>query len=360
MSDIFQQLESNNKEEVEAVKQKILEQFISVRDSWLVNGLYDYYLSTNSANTIVVLINIKEPHHQYLFDRLSDSIAKSSKTDVKVQALTLLGHIVRNQPTWLYRLSEHHLLKDLLKLLKEEVEILPLISALLVLIVLIPMIPYSMGELLNLVFEIFSRLASWNCNPGRLVEEQMIHMQVALYALFLRLYGMFPCNFLAYLRTQYKDKNRAVFIHTIKPMLETVKMNPSLVTTSKDNETTSERWRKMAVHDVIVECERFSLDVSDTFCAHDSCQLASGFRSRSGTANSSIGNFPNKKKTSIIDVARFSDVVYFQSLKNLAASMNDKGEYFTPSMVFDPNTPPLAGISIPTYTPQPVECFSVK
>jgi hypothetical protein len=116
----------------------------------------------------------------------------------------------------------------------------------------------------------------------------------------------------------------------------------------------------MAVHDVIVECERFSLDVSDTFCAHDSCQLASGFRSRSGTANSSIGNFPNKKKTSIIDVARFSDVVYFQSLKNLAASMNDKGEYFTPSMVFDPNTPPLAGISIPTYTPQPVECFSVK
>lgn len=73
-------------------------------------------------------------------------------------------------------------------------------------------------------------------------------------------------------------------------MLETVKMNPSLVTTSKDNETTSERWRKMAAHDVIVECERFSLDVSDTFCAHDSCQLASGFRSRSGTANSSLGN----------------------------------------------------------------------
>jgi hypothetical protein len=70
--------------------------------------------------------------------------------------------------------------------------------------------------------------------------------------------------------------------------------------------------------------------------------------------------FQIKKKTSIIDVARFSDVVYFQSLKNLAASMNDKGEYFTPSMVFDPNTPPLAGISIPTYTPQPVECFSVK
>ena len=31
MSEIFQQLESNNKEEVEAIKQKILEQFISGR-----------------------------------------------------------------------------------------------------------------------------------------------------------------------------------------------------------------------------------------------------------------------------------------------------------------------------------------
>lgn len=39
-----------------------------------------------------------------------------------------------------------------------EVEVLPLISALLVLIVLIPMIPYSMGEILNDVFEIFRYL----------------------------------------------------------------------------------------------------------------------------------------------------------------------------------------------------------
>lgn len=89
-----------------------------MRDSWLLNGLYEYYLSTNSANTIVILVSIKEPHHQFLFERLSDSIGKSSKTDVKVQALTLLGHIVRSQPTWLYKLAEHHLLRDVLKLLK--------------------------------------------------------------------------------------------------------------------------------------------------------------------------------------------------------------------------------------------------
>lgn len=50
---------------------------------------------------------------------------------------------------------------------------------------------------------------------------------------------------------------------------------------------------------------------------------------------------------------------YFQSLKNLAASMagNERGEYFTPSMVFNPHTPPIAGASIAaTYVAQPVSC----
>lgn len=65
-------------------------------------------------------------------------------------------------------------------------------------------------------FFIFSRLASWNCNPGKFVEDQIIHMQVALYALFLRLYGMYPCNFIGFLKTKYKEKNEPVFDHTIK------------------------------------------------------------------------------------------------------------------------------------------------
>ena len=31
------------------------------------------------------------------------------------------------------------------------------------------------------------------------------HLTVAIYALFQRLYGMFPCNFLSYMRQQYLD-----------------------------------------------------------------------------------------------------------------------------------------------------------
>lgn len=40
------------------------------------------------------------------------------KSEVRIKGLTLMGYIVRSQPTWLYKLQEHNLLKELLKLLK--------------------------------------------------------------------------------------------------------------------------------------------------------------------------------------------------------------------------------------------------
>lgn len=50
-----------------------------------------------------------------MFCRLCDSLKSS---EMKIQALTLLGHVARAQPTWLYTLPDHPLFKDVLKLLK--------------------------------------------------------------------------------------------------------------------------------------------------------------------------------------------------------------------------------------------------
>jgi hypothetical protein len=36
----------------------------------------------------------------------------------------------------------------------------------------------------------------------------ILFFQVGLYSFFHRLYGMFPCNFLSYLRMQYSDSNK--------------------------------------------------------------------------------------------------------------------------------------------------------
>lgn len=341
MADLIRQLESSDTRIVEEVKEKFHEQFKLVQDNWLLYGLYEHYMVTNSVRCMEIMINVREPHYNYLFNKLSDSL-KGSKHEPKVQALTLLGHVLRKEPPWLYKITEHNLLKDLLKLLKTETDILLLLSTLLALVVMLPIVPSRMGQYLQDVFEIFSRLAAWNCsNPEKLVEEQMIHMQVALYALFQRLYGMYPCNFLAYLRNQYRSKEQMpIFVHTVKPMLDTVKMHPLLVTASKDKETTTERWKKMGAHDVVVECERFSLDVAER-CQHESCYLTTSFRSRSGTTNSTTyaetcNQFPSLKSTSIASIAY------------------DAKDFFSPSMKLYPKTPPVQDGNVSSISHLPV------
>lgn len=42
---------------------------ISVKEPWLLNGIYDYYLSSNSVRSMEILCNVKEPHNVFLFDK---------------------------------------------------------------------------------------------------------------------------------------------------------------------------------------------------------------------------------------------------------------------------------------------------
>lgn len=91
---------------------------MAAKDNWLVNGLFDYYLSTNSLRAIEVLAGVREPHDKHLLDRLAETLGKSLGHGQRVQALTLLGHVARRQPTWLHKLASHALFRELLKLLK--------------------------------------------------------------------------------------------------------------------------------------------------------------------------------------------------------------------------------------------------
>lgn len=70
--------------------------------------------------TVEVLAGVRDPHDKYLLDRLSEALSKSGSNSQRIQTLTLLGHIARRQPTWLYKLANHALFRDLLKLLKVE------------------------------------------------------------------------------------------------------------------------------------------------------------------------------------------------------------------------------------------------
>ena len=71
---------------------------------------------------------------------------------------------------------------------------------------------------------------------------------------------MYPNNLILFLNQKHHSNSEQIFKKTINPMLDSVRMNPLLVTMSKEGEISSARWKNMELHDVVVECERFTLD----------------------------------------------------------------------------------------------------
>ncbi|XP_055679805.1 hamartin [Lutzomyia longipalpis] len=253
---IFNDLDSADLKEVEENKTKLIESFGKTKESWLVHGMVDYFCQTNSIRIVEILVKVQNPHDQYIFD----IIAQRLKTN-KIPALSMLSLIIPRHPTWLFKVTSHPLWKDLLELLKTERDIIPVFSALLCVITLMPMLPNQMKDFLPDLFDVFSHLASWN-SQNRLPDEHLVHLQVGFYDFFHRLYGMFPCNFISFLQHEYSGnkENSAIFTHTIKPLLETVKMHPMLVTENRETETSKKRWHTLEPHDVVVECAKLTLD----------------------------------------------------------------------------------------------------
>ena len=140
IEEIFKLLESNNSDVVAEIQRFFHENLSDTRESWLVSGLYDYYTNTGSVNGMKLLANVREPHEKILCDRLSDGLRSGSGVSL---ALDLLGYIVRKQPTWLHRVSHHQMFKDLIKLIKTEMDLTVLVPALLVLVSLLPIVAHK-------------------------------------------------------------------------------------------------------------------------------------------------------------------------------------------------------------------------
>ncbi|XP_023344755.1 hamartin [Eurytemora carolleeae] len=277
VDDMFALLESNKTHVVQEIQRIIHDKLTGSKDSgWLVTGLYEYYSSTQSMNGLKLLLNVKEPLDTVLCDRIYEGL-RSSDTQNRILAVNMLGFIARKQPTWVHKLPQTFCFKELIKMLKHEVDLVLLVTGLLVLLTLLPAVPSRVSTVLTEIFEVFSRLAAFLHvqNSGKSVQSSVVqgskgvsvvHLHVAIYAFFNRLYGMFPCNFLSWLRTQYSEtgKDYAVFTEVVAPLLSTVRMHPLLVTQSKDHERSAARWKGLGeVHDVLAECSRYSLNVEE-------------------------------------------------------------------------------------------------
>lgn len=276
VGDLLLHLETSDLHQLEEIRGLINEQLSTERGSMLLNGLVDYFLETNSAQALHILCSVREPHDKHLLDKMNDCLTKQA---CRLPTLTLLGHVIRKQPSWIHKIARYPLLMSLLKCLKTDTDVVVLITGVLVLITLLPMIPQAGKQHLWEYFDIFGRLASWNLkNPGHVSEVYLIHLHASVYSLFHRLYGMYPCNFVSYLRSHYSMKeNMETFEEVVKPMLEHVRIHPELVTGTKDYEVDPIRWKKYEIHDIVIECAKVSLDPKEASCEEGYATMPENF-----------------------------------------------------------------------------------
>nr|DBA21460.1 TPA: hypothetical protein GDO54_018089 [Pyxicephalus adspersus] len=255
-------LESPDLQQLDEIHRLISDHLSTDRSPVLVNNLVDHYLETNSEQAMLILSMVQEPHDKHLLDRINEYLGKAA---TRLSTLTLLGHVIRRQPSWKHKLSQAPVLQSLLKCLKTDTDVVVLTTGVLVLITVLPMIPQSGKQYLHDFFDIFGRLSGWCLkNPGHVAETCVVHLHASVYALFHRLYGMYPCNFVSFLRSHYSMKeNLETFEEIVKPMMEHVRIHPELVTGSKDHELDPSRWKRLETHDIVVECAKISLDPNE-------------------------------------------------------------------------------------------------
>ncbi|XP_034958098.1 hamartin [Zootoca vivipara] len=268
ISHLLALLDSPHLTDLEGVKTELREILNSDRGPVIVNTLVDYYLETSSEQVLHVLCTLQEPHDKHLLDKINECMSRPS---TRLLALSLLGHVIRCQPSWKHKLSQASVMVTLLKCLKSDTDVVAIITGVLVLITMLPMIPQAGKQYLRDYFGIFGRLSSWNLkNSGHITDIHRLHLHASVYALFHRLYGMYPCNFVSFLRSYYSMKeNLETFEEVVKPMMAHVRIHPELVTGSKDHELDPQRWKRLETHDVLIECARISLDPAEASCEDD-------------------------------------------------------------------------------------------
>uniref|UniRef100_A0A672JP30 TSC complex subunit 1b n=1 Tax=Salarias fasciatus TaxID=181472 RepID=A0A672JP30_SALFA len=355
VGDLLPLLETSDLHQLEEIRGLINEQLSTERGSMLLNGLVDYFLETNSAQAMHILSSVREPHDKHLLDKMNDCMTKQP---CRLPTLTLLGHVIRKQPSWIHKIARYPLLLSLLKCLKTDTDVVVLITGVLVLITLLPMIPQAGKQHLWEYFDIFGRLASWNLkNPGHVSEVYLIHLHASVYSLFHRLYGMYPCNFVSYLRSHYSMKeNMETFEEVVKPMLEHVRIHPELVTGTKDHELDPTRWKKYEIHDIVIECAKVSLDPKEASCEEGYATMPENFypqvhlRPQDCTSSpytdlhSSYGQKTLNIQYDSCLLGTTSHVSFLLSLQNSTCELNSscggKDPLWSPSSMCGMTTPP--------------------
>lgn len=337
--ELFNLLESNQLKTVDEITEEIQQHLSAVKEAWLINSLVDYYYIAQTDRVIDILTSVREPHDKHLVEKLAEGI-KNDKH--QLLAMKLLLHVVCKQPMWVHKLIKPPIFPALIKCLKTDTDIPLLMTGVMVITILLPAIPSLVAKHLPDIFDIFGHLVSFNIRkPSNAPDIFLLHLQVALYGLFHRLYGMFPYTFLTYLRHHYSKKdNAAVYEESIKPMLERVRLHPHLISETREKEMDAKRWKSLEDHDVIVQCAKMSIDQIEGTWEEMSCPIiSSSYRSIMSVEGGwkTSANDGKKPRSSISSPLQLSPPVISQELIS----------YWSPSLSVGLSTPPSSQRTTP-------------
>ncbi|GFS06966.1 hamartin [Elysia marginata] len=278
---IFQLLDSA--ETVSGIREIILENLSSTKETWLIHLLVDHYFQTQSPNVQEIFAELKESQVKALLDKIQDGL-KSPET--RQPALQLVLFLAYREIHWCHQIVDTPLLSSIFKILKTETDVPLLMTSLMIIVILLPSLPVNLGKELPTIFEIFGRMTILCAkSPATTPEVFVLYLHVAIYSLFHRLYGMYPCSFMSYIRKFYTQKeNIRIYEEIVLPMIERVRLHPKLIMGQKEAETTKNTWKNQETQDIVVACSRLSLDyvegsLEDTHCpVFHSLQAVDKFR----------------------------------------------------------------------------------
>lgn len=355
MGELIKNLESNNPALVEESKNEIIKSMNQIKENWLVFGLMDQFVNLNSVKVLEILVRVPVSHDTFIFDRLYDWIQTNEKRNV---AFKLFWLIAQRHPSWLYRVTNHRLFNQMLNTVRTERNLITALYGLYCIIILLPIIPALMHEYLQELFQIFIALSKWKAkNSPELIGNQPVYLQNGIERLFLRLYGMYPCNFMSFLREHItNDDSRDQTMKVVDPLVKNVRVHPMLLFSNAELEKNQSRWKEMEPHDIVSECEKFSLDagVRSQDCEqekHDTPWYSHAILQ--GGTNQLMTN--DRFKTQTFAPISTGDSGGGAGTKQKARTTNkwDYGNIWSPSSAVLATPPPTNTLAI-THTPTPI------
>ena len=249
-----------------------------------------------------VLLAFGRKRPKDLFHRLDDLVNVAS---TRLQSLTLLSSFLRQQTPHLYLVINTPLVEHLLKCLMNDTSTTVLSVALTSLIMLLPHIPGSLGSYLPRMFLVYSRLLCWekfsplsSVADRNLVTDDRIAndsdsdndgakdvgidtnwdklqpdddaIEAAtpeLMTYFTYLYGLYPLNFMSYIRKPRRylknidfpgadafDLDQAVIRSRTEQFRQVHLLHPNFYNLTVEEELIDPKWPKMDPADVVGQC----------------------------------------------------------------------------------------------------------